>query len=104
MLLKMKLRDLRTFAAKINVLEQEIENLLLQTDGRLLLTVPDLGVTTAAELYAEIGDVFHAAARPKIRSPFHIFKKRYFRNSGLFFIFPCFHVEKNRFTHYLVLL
>ncbi|MFR9708592.1 IS110 family transposase [Paenibacillus sp. MB22_1] len=57
MLLKMKLRDLRTFDAKINVLEQEIENLLLQTDGRLLLTVPGLGVTTAAELYAEIGDV-----------------------------------------------
>jgi transposase len=57
LLLQMKLRDLRAFDAKIEVLEQEIENLLLQTDGRLLLTVPGLGVTTAAELYAEIGDV-----------------------------------------------
>lgn len=57
LLLKMKLRDLRSFDAKIEALEQEIESLLLQTDGQLLLTVPGLGVTTAAELYAEIGDV-----------------------------------------------
>lgn len=57
MLLQMKLRDLRAFDAKIEALEQEIESLLLQTDGRLLLTVPGLGVTTAAELYAEIGDI-----------------------------------------------
>jgi len=57
LLLKMKLRDLRAFDAKIEALEQEIESLLLQTDGQLLLTVPGVGVTTAAELYAEIGDV-----------------------------------------------
>jgi transposase len=59
MLLRMKLQDLRNFDAKINALEKEIESLLLQTDGRLLLTVPGLGVSTAAELYAEIGDVSH---------------------------------------------
>jgi transposase len=59
MLLRMKLQDLRAFDAKISVLEKEVESLLLQTDGRLLLTVPGLGVSTAAELYAEIGDVSH---------------------------------------------
>jgi transposase len=57
LLLQMKLSDLHTFDAKIESLEREIESLLLQTDGRLLLTVPGLGVATAAELYAEIGDV-----------------------------------------------
>ncbi|WP_231578370.1 transposase [Paenibacillus sp. FSL H7-0357] len=59
LLLRMKLQDLRAFDAKIDTLEQEIEALLLQTDGRVLLTVPGLGVSTAAELYAEIGDVSH---------------------------------------------
>ena len=58
LLLQMKLHDLHAFNSKIDALEQEIECLLLQTDGRLLLTVPGLGVSTAAELYAEIGDVF----------------------------------------------
>lgn len=57
MLLQMKLRDLHAFDAKIDMLEHEIESLLLQTDGRLLLTVPGLGVTTAAELYAEMGNI-----------------------------------------------
>ncbi|MFH5186491.1 IS110 family transposase [Paenibacillus sp. TAB 01] len=59
MLLKMKLSDLDAFDAKIELLDQEIEKLLLQTDGRLLLTVPGLGVSTSAELYAEMGDVSH---------------------------------------------
>ncbi|MNI05788.1 Transposase IS116/IS110/IS902 family protein [compost metagenome] len=59
LLLRMKLQDLRAFDTKIHILEQEIEGLLLQTDGRLLLTVPGLGVSTAAELYAEMGDVSH---------------------------------------------
>ncbi|MCS7464460.1 IS110 family transposase [Paenibacillus doosanensis] len=58
-LLRMKLQDLRSFDAKIIALEKEIEGLLLQTDGQLLLTVPGLGVSTAAELYAEIGDISH---------------------------------------------
>ncbi|MFH5182699.1 IS110 family transposase [Paenibacillus sp. TAB 01] len=59
MLLKMKLHDLHAFDAKIDRLEQEIEGLLLQTDGRLLLTVPGLGVSTSAELYAEMGNLSH---------------------------------------------
>jgi transposase len=57
LLLKMKLNDLKAFGKKIETLEREIENLLLQTDGRLLLTVPGIAVTTAAELFAEMGDV-----------------------------------------------
>ncbi|MHA6480541.1 IS110 family RNA-guided transposase [Paenibacillus sp. strain BS8-2] len=57
MVLRMKLQDLRAFDAKINTLDNEIENLLLQTDGSLLFTVPGLGVSLAAELYAEIGNV-----------------------------------------------
>ncbi|MCU6793641.1 IS110 family transposase [Paenibacillus sp. WQ 127069] len=59
MLLNMKLRDLKAFNSKIEALDQEIESLLLQTDGRLLLTVPGLGVSTSAELYAEIGNIDH---------------------------------------------
>jgi transposase len=59
MVLRMKLRDLHAFNGKIEMLEQEIEGLLLQTDGRLLLTVPGMGVSTSAELYAEIGDISH---------------------------------------------
>ncbi|MCR8636975.1 transposase, partial [Paenibacillus radicis (ex Xue et al. 2023)] len=59
LLLRMKLQDLRAFDSKVDTLDHEIESLLLQTDGRLLLTVPGVGVSTAAELYAEIGDVTH---------------------------------------------
>lgn len=59
LLLRMKLQDLRAFDSKVDTLDQEIESLLLQTDGRLLLTVPGIAVSTAAELYAEIGDVNH---------------------------------------------
>ena len=44
---------------KIDELEQEIESLLLQTDGRLLLTVPGMGVSTSAELFAEMGNITH---------------------------------------------
>ena len=55
----MKLRDLHAFDDKIDTLEQEIEGLLLQTDGRLFLTVPGMGVSTSAELYAEIGNISH---------------------------------------------
>ncbi|MFS0722497.1 IS110 family transposase [Paenibacillus sp. 1P07SE] len=57
LVLRLKLQDLRAFDAKVQTLEQEIESLLLQTDGRLLLTVPGLGVSLAAELYAEMGNV-----------------------------------------------
>ena len=57
--LKMKLKDLRAFDAKVDELNREIESLLLQTDGRLFLTVPGLGVSTSAELFAEIGNVTH---------------------------------------------
>ncbi|WP_428910113.1 transposase [Niallia sp. Krafla_26] len=41
----------------IKLIEKEIEKELLQTDGRLLLTVPGIGVVTAAEFYSELGDI-----------------------------------------------
>ena len=59
MLLKMKLHDLDAFDAKIDRLDREIEGSLLQTEGRLLLTIAGLGVSTSAELFAEMGDLSH---------------------------------------------
>lgn len=41
----------------IKELEKKIEKILLRTDGALLLSMPGLGVVTAAELSAEIGNV-----------------------------------------------
>jgi len=38
-------------------LEREIEPLLLETDGKILLSVQGIGVVTASELFSEIGDV-----------------------------------------------
>ncbi|MDF2790217.1 MAG: hypothetical protein K0S80_3315 [Neobacillus sp.] len=57
LLLKMKIQDLNRLNNNINSLEKEIEPLLLETDGKLLLTVPGIGLVSAAELYSEIGDV-----------------------------------------------
>lgn len=56
-ILKTKLQDLERLNCNIGLLEKEIETILLQTDGKLLLTVPGIGVTLAAELYSEIGDI-----------------------------------------------
>ena len=55
----MKLEDLNYFDTKIEKLEKEIERLLLQTDGKLLLSVPGIGLVTAAEFYSEMGDISH---------------------------------------------
>lgn len=57
LLLKMKIDDIRHLDKNINRIEKEIEMLLLQTDGYLLLTVPGIGVMTAAEFYSELGNV-----------------------------------------------
>lgn len=56
-ILKTKLQDLERLNKNIRLFEKEIETLLLQTDGKLLLTVPGIGVVLAAELYSEIGDI-----------------------------------------------
>jgi transposase len=58
LILKMRLNDLEKLSKNIEALEMEIEPLLLETDGKLLLTVPGIGLVSAAELYSEIGDVF----------------------------------------------
>lgn len=38
-------------------MDREIERILLETDGRLLPSIPGIGVTMAAEFYSEVGDV-----------------------------------------------
>ncbi len=69
LLLRMKLEDLERYDEKITCLEQEIESVLLQTDGRLLLSIPGIAVVTAAEMYAEMGDV------SQYENPHQIIKK-----------------------------
>ncbi|PGT77930.1 MULTISPECIES: IS110 family transposase [Bacillaceae] len=59
LLLQLALRDLRQLNETIIILEKEIERVLLQTEGRLLLTVPGIGVITAAEFFSELGEVSH---------------------------------------------
>jgi transposase len=59
LLLKMAIQDLKRLNENINLLEKEIEQILLQTDGRLLLGVQGIGVVTAAEFYSELGDISH---------------------------------------------
>jgi transposase len=57
LLLQLAIKDLKRLNETITILEKEIEHVLLQTEGRLLLTVPGLGVVTAAEFYSELGDI-----------------------------------------------
>jgi transposase len=61
LLLRLAIQDLRRLDENVRVIEKEIEQMLLQTDGRLLLTVPGIGVVTAAEFYSELGDISHYA-------------------------------------------
>lgn len=57
LLLKMALQNIEYLNENIKVLEKEIEKVLLETDGRLLLSIPGIGVITAAEFYSEVGDL-----------------------------------------------
>lgn len=56
-LLKQKLDLLDLLDNQIMVLERKIEDLFVETDGAVLLSVPGIGVVTGAELYAEMGDL-----------------------------------------------
>ena len=56
-LLQLKLDEYELINLQIKELEDVIEEKLLKTDGGILLSVPGIGVTTAAELTAEIGNV-----------------------------------------------
>lgn len=42
---------------QIKLLERKIEDLFVQTEGAVLLSVPGIGVVSGAELYAEMGDI-----------------------------------------------
>ncbi|WP_240315651.1 IS110 family transposase [Sporosarcina sp. PTS2304] len=57
LLLRLKLDEYELIRCQIAELEEVIEELLLETDGGILLSVPGIGVTLAAELTAEMGDL-----------------------------------------------
>ena len=57
LLLELKLDEYALLSNQIDLLKAEIEKILLQTDGGILLSIPGVGVTTAAELTAEMGDL-----------------------------------------------
>src|SRR5699024_12275765 len=42
---------------QVKKLEMEIEDLFIQTDGAIILSIPGVGLVTGAELYAEMGDI-----------------------------------------------
>lgn len=58
-LLKQKLKDYEWHTQTIQSYEKEIERILVNTNGLLLLTVPGIGLVTAAEIYCEMGDLTH---------------------------------------------
>ena len=57
LLLELKLDEYELVSKQIDRLKGEMEQVLLQTDGGILLSIPGVGVTTAAELTAEMGDL-----------------------------------------------
>jgi len=57
LLLRLKLDQYELLQRQIVELKVIIEALLLQTDGGILLSVPGIGVTIAAELTAEMGNI-----------------------------------------------
>ncbi|MDT8858903.1 IS110 family transposase [Alkalihalobacillus sp. MEB130] len=59
LLLNLALKNIGYLNESVKLLNKEIEQVLLQTEGRLLLSVPGIGVTTAAEFYSEVGDISH---------------------------------------------
>ena len=56
-LLCQRLDQLDFMDRQIKLLEKKIENLFIETEGAVIVTVPGIGVVTGAELYAEMGDV-----------------------------------------------
>lgn len=55
-LLNQRLDQLELIDYQIKRLEREIEDLFVQTEGAVTLSVPGIGLITGAELYAEMGD------------------------------------------------
>lgn len=58
-LLKQKVKDYDWHTQNIQTYEQEIERIFIDTDGLFLLTVPGIGLVTAAEIHCEMGDLTH---------------------------------------------
>lgn len=56
-LLRLKLDEYEMLSRHAAELKEVIEELLLETDGGILLSIPGIGVTLAAELTAEMGDL-----------------------------------------------
>lgn len=56
-LLTQKLDRYELLHGQINELERKIEDLFVEMEGAVILSVPGIGVVTGAELYAEMGDI-----------------------------------------------
>jgi len=56
-LLNQKLDQLDLLDEQIKKLEKEIEELFVQTEGAVILSVSGIGLVTGAEFYAEMGDI-----------------------------------------------
>lgn len=56
-LLAQNLDKLDFLDKKIHNLERKTEDLFIDTEGAVIITVPGIGVVTGAELYAEMGDI-----------------------------------------------
>lgn len=56
-MLNLQLKEYDYLTVVIRDIETKIKDTLLKTDGALLLTIPGVGLTLAAELFAELGDL-----------------------------------------------
>lgn len=85
-LLNQKLDRLDLLDEQIRVLEKKIEEMFIQTEGAVLLTVPGIAVNTGAELYAEMGDLSdfdHAGQLIKLAGTNLVWRKEAFALQGL---------------------
>lgn len=86
-LLNQKLDQLDLLDKNIKQLERRIEDLFVQTEGAVLLSVPGIGVVTGAELFAEMGDTTdfdHAGQLIKLAGTNPIVKQSGGRNPSYF--------------------
>ena len=59
LLLRLALKNMEHLNETVKLLDREIEHVLLQTEGRILLSIEGVGVITAAEYFSEVGDISH---------------------------------------------
>lgn len=65
-ILKRKLRDYYWHTQNIQIYEKEIERIFVNTNGLLLLTIPGIGLVTAAEIYCEMGNLANYTSASQI--------------------------------------